>query len=151
MLVIGHIGLTPQSSCQLEGFKAQGRICESALDLSEDALAVQQAGAFSLLVEAVPPEFGKIITKKLSIPVLSIGARVHCDGQLLIVSDLLGLFQTFTPIFLKRYANLSEIVREAFENYIREDRAAKFPGETHTYSMLPGKFERLSGRISENP
>jgi 3-methyl-2-oxobutanoate hydroxymethyltransferase len=97
--------------------------------LIEDALAVQEAGAFSLLVEAVPPEVGKIITEKLSIPVLSIGDGVHCDGQLLIVSDLLGLFQTITPKFVKKYANLSGIIRGAFENYIREVRTAKFPRE----------------------
>ena len=97
MLVMGHIGLTPQSSGQLGGFKAQGQTVEAAVELIEDAKAIQEAGAFALLVEAVPPEVCKIIRDTLSIPVYSIGAGVEADGQLMIVSDLLGIFQAFTP------------------------------------------------------
>jgi len=100
MLVMGHIGLTPQSSGQLGGFKAQGRTMETAIDLVEDAKAIEEAGAFALLVEAVPPEVCKIIRDKLAIPVYSIGAGVDADGQLMIVSDLLGVLQAFTPKFV---------------------------------------------------
>jgi len=143
MVVMGHIGLTPQSSGQLGGFKAQGRTCESALELIKDAEAIQETGAFLLLLEAIPPEVGKIIAEKLSIPVLSIGAGIHCDGQLLIVSDLLGLFQAFTPKFVKKYANLAGIIQEAFETYVREVKKEQFPEEKHTYRMLDGEFEKL--------
>ena len=108
MLVMAHIGLTPQSSGQLGGFKAQGRTAETALELIEDAKAIQKAGAFSLLVEAVPPEVCKIIRDELTIPVYSIGAGIEADGQLMIVSDVLGIFQAFTAKFVKKYANLGE-------------------------------------------
>lgn len=143
MVVMGHIGLTPQSSGQLGGFKAQGRTCESAIELIKDAQAIQEAGASAILLEAIPSEVGKIITKKLSIPVLSIGAGSYCDGQLLIVNDLLGLFQAFIPKFVKKYANLAPIICEAFETYSREVREGKFPKEKHAYSMLEGEFEKL--------
>ena len=108
--VIGHIGLTPQSSGQLGGHKAQGRTLDAAKLVLEDAIAVQEAGAKMLLVEAVPPEVTKHIHATLEIPVYSIGAGVHCDGQLLIVSDLIGQFQAFTPKFVKKYCNIAEII-----------------------------------------
>jgi len=107
-MVMGHIGLTPQSSGQLGGFKAQGREAESARELIKDALAIQEAGAYALLLEAVPPELTVFIAKKLTIPVYSIGAGGPCDGQLLICGDMLGLFQAFTPKFVKKYANVAE-------------------------------------------
>ena len=100
-------------------------------------------------MEAIPPEVGKIITASLSIPVLSIGAGRDCDGQLLIVNDVLGLFQAFTPKFVKKYANLSETIKEAFETYAREVREGKFPEEKHTYRMLEGEFEKLKSFLSE--
>jgi 3-methyl-2-oxobutanoate hydroxymethyltransferase len=108
MLVMGHIGLTPQSSGQQGGFKAQGRTAEAAKEVVEDAMAIQAAGAFALLVEAVPPEVCGIIREKLSIPVYSIGAGWEADGQLMICSDVLGIFQAFTPKFVKKYENLGE-------------------------------------------
>ncbi len=108
MLVMGHIGLTPQSSGQLGGFKAQGRTAETAMELIEDAEAIEKAGAFALLVEAVPPEVNKIMRDALSIPVYSIGAGIHADGQLMICSDVLGIFQAFTPKFVKKYENLGQ-------------------------------------------
>ena len=147
MLVMGHIGLTPQSSGQLGGFKAQGRTAESGLDLMKDAQAIEEAGAFSLLLEAIPPELGGIITKRLRIPVYSIGAGIHCDGQLLIVSDMLGIFEAFTPKFVKKYANLSAEISNAFRRYIDDVRQEKFPEEKHTYSMAAGEFEKLQKLI----
>jgi 3-methyl-2-oxobutanoate hydroxymethyltransferase len=116
MLVMGHIGLTPQSSGQLGGFKAQGQTAETAIELLEDAKAIETAGAFALLVEAVPPEVCKVIRDTLAIPVYSIGAGVDADGQLMIVSDLLGIFQAFTPKFVKKYANLGVEIERSLGN-----------------------------------
>jgi 3-methyl-2-oxobutanoate hydroxymethyltransferase len=147
MLVMGHIGLTPQSSGQLGGFKAQGRTAESAMELVKDAIALEEAGAFALLLEAIPPELGEIISKKLKIPVLSIGAGMHCDGQLLIVNDLLGIFEAFTPKFVKKYANLSNDIVRAFKEYISDVREMRFPEEKHTYNMPPQELEKLRSMI----
>jgi len=149
MLVMGHIGLTPQSSGQLGGFKAQGRTAESAMDLIEDAKAVQSAGAFSLLVEAVPPEVCKIIRDELTIPVYSIGAGVDADGQVMIVSDILGIFQAFTPKFVKKYVNLAEMTLKALETYVEEVRAGKFPEAQHTYNMLEGELLKLKAALKK--
>ncbi|MEW6106221.1 MAG: 3-methyl-2-oxobutanoate hydroxymethyltransferase [Bacillota bacterium] len=142
--VMGHIGLTPQSSGQLGGFKAQGRTAEAARELILDAIAIQEAGAFAILLEAIPPEVGEAITKRLSIPVLSIGAGIHCDGQLLINGDMLGLVEAFTPKFVKKYANLAEIITAAIAEYIRDVRELKFPEEKHTYKMKEGEAEKLA-------
>lgn len=142
--VMGHIGLTPQSSGQLGGFKAQGRTAEAARELILDAIAIQEAGAFAILLEAIPPEVGEAITKRLSIPVLSIGAGIHCDGQLLINGDMLGLVEAFTPKFVKKYANLAETITAAIAEYIRDVRELKFPEEKHTYKMKEGEAEKLA-------
>lgn len=143
MLVMGHIGLTPQSSGQLGGFKAQGRTAQSAKDLLDDAEAIQQAGAFALLVEAVPPEVCKIIRDRLHIPVYSIGAGVEADGQLMICSDVLGTFQAFTPKFVKKYENIGQKSIDAFDEYFQEVRNRKFPAEEHTYKMVEGELDKL--------
>ena len=143
MLVMGHIGLTPQSSGQLGGFKAQGRTVETALELIEDAKAIQKAGAFSLLVEAVPPEVCKIIRDKLTIPVYSIGAGIDADGQLMIVSDILGIFQAFTAKFVKKYANLGGETLNALRAYADDVRARRFPEPQHTYNMIEGELAKL--------
>jgi 3-methyl-2-oxobutanoate hydroxymethyltransferase len=135
ILVMGHIGLTPQSSGQLGGFKAQGRDVISARELIKDALAVQEAGAFSILLEAVPPELTAFITKKLEIPVYSIGAG-QCDGQLLISGDMLGLFQAFTPKFVKKYAAVAEIEINALKEYVKEVKEGKFPTDDHVYHII---------------
>jgi 3-methyl-2-oxobutanoate hydroxymethyltransferase len=147
MVVIGHIGLTPQSSGQLGGHKAQGRTLESARMVIEDALAVQTAGAQMLLLEAVPPEVGGCITGKLDIPVLSIGAGLDCDGQLLIVSDMIGQFQAFTPKFVKKYCNVAKVVTVAMKEYVDEVRAKKFPTDEHCYHMLAGEKEKFEAEF----
>ncbi len=139
MVVMGHIGLTPQSSGQLGGHKAQGRTAEAAKLLVEDALAVQAAGAHMILLEAVPPEVGQYITRTLAIPVLSIGAGPGCDGQLLIVSDLTGQFQAFTPRFVKRYCDVAGMVTAAMRSYCEDVRSGAFPEEQHCYRMLEGE------------
>lgn len=143
MLVIGHIGLTPQSSGQLGGFKAQGRTAETAKALIDDAQAIQEAGAFALLVEAIPPEVCKIIRDTLSIPVYSIGGGIHADGQLMICSDILGQFQAFTPKFVKKYENIAEKCIQAFETYFAEVKEKSFPGDEHTYKMIDGELDKL--------
>lgn len=143
MLVMGHIGLTPQSSGQQGGFKAQGRTAETANQLIEDAKAIQEAGAFALLVEAVPPEVCKIIKDTLKIPVYSIGAGVDADGQLMICSDVLGIFQAFTPKFVKKYENLGEKTIKAFTEYINDTKNKRFPEDKHTYKMVEGELEKL--------
>ncbi len=142
--VIGHLGLTPQSSGQLGGFKAQGRDVKNARLVIEDALAVEQAGAYSLLLEAVPPELTKFIQEKLSIPVYSIGAG-PADGQLMICGDLLGMFQAFTPKFVKKYADLARIETDAFKAYIDDVLTGRFPEDQHVYHITdsPEAFAAL--------
>ncbi|MGD9300749.1 MAG: 3-methyl-2-oxobutanoate hydroxymethyltransferase [Desulfobacterales bacterium] len=149
IVVMGHIGLTPQSSGQLGGHKAQGRTAESARLVVEDALAVKEAGAQMILLEAIPPEVGKYITANLDIPVLSIGAGAHCDGQLLIVSDTIGQFQAFTPKFVKKYCNVAEIITKAMQDYAAEVRTGTFPGDEHCYAMIAGEEEKFLNLVKK--
>jgi 3-methyl-2-oxobutanoate hydroxymethyltransferase len=144
MLVMGHVGLTPQSTAALGGFRAQGRTAESARAIIEDAQAVFEAGAFALLVEAVPPEVTAVITAELPIPVYGIGAGADCDGQVMIVSDILGIFQAFTPKFVKKYASLGDEMQKVFEAYIQDVRTGVFPAAEHTYGMVAGEMEKLA-------
>ncbi|MBU1343169.1 MAG: 3-methyl-2-oxobutanoate hydroxymethyltransferase [Proteobacteria bacterium] len=139
IVVIGHIGLTPQSSGALGGHKAQGRTAKDAALVVEDALAVQAAGAQLLLVEAVPPEVAQYITQTLTIPVFSIGAGKECDGQLLIVSDLIGQFQAFTPKFVKKYCDVAAIITTAMKAYCADVREGRFPEDQHCYHMMDGE------------
>ncbi|MDR1732009.1 MAG: 3-methyl-2-oxobutanoate hydroxymethyltransferase [Synergistaceae bacterium] len=148
ILVMGHVGLTPQSSAQLGGFKAQGRDEKSARAVIEDALAVQEAGAFSVLAEGIPPEVTAFLAKKLEIPVYGIGAGL-CDGQVLICGDMLGYFQAFTPKFVKKYANVAEVSINGFKEYISDVRAKKFPGDEHIYKVVHGEEDALKGLFAE--
>jgi 3-methyl-2-oxobutanoate hydroxymethyltransferase len=147
MAVMGHIGLTPQASGALGGFKAQGRTLEGALEVIEDARAVYKAGAFSMLVEAVPPEVTKIIAAELPIPIYSIGAGVDCDGQVMICSDITGQFQAFTPKFVKRYGDVAGEIKKAFGAYVDEVKKRTFPGPEHCYAMVEGELEKLSAHL----
>jgi len=147
ILVIGHIGLTPQSSGQLGGFKAQGRTAESAEELIKDALAIQEAGAFSLLLEAVPPELGKAIAELLEIPVYGIGAGAFTDGQLLINGDMLGYFEAFTPKFVKKYANLAKTITDALKEYVEDVHEGRFPAPEHSYSVLKEEREKFDSVV----
>ncbi len=151
MSVMGHIGLTPQSSGQLGGFKAQGRTADTAMELIKDALAIENAGAFALLVEAVPPEVGLKISEMLKIPVLGIGAGMYTDGQVLIIGDMLGYFEAFTPKFVKKYANLAEVIDKAFREYIDDVRTGKFPEEKHCYRMVEGELDKLESMLKNLP
>ena len=145
IVVFGHIGLTPQSSGQLGGFKAQGRTIDSARELIKDAIAVEEAGALALLLEAVPPEVTEFIAKKLTIPVYSIGAGLPCDGQLIICGDMLGQFQAFTPKFVKKYANVAEVITNAFKEYVDDVKNERFPEDKHVYHIKDSieEFEEL--------
>lgn len=150
IVVCGHIGLTPQSSGQLGGHKAQGRTLESAKLVVGDAEALAEAGVQLLLLEAVPPEVAGHIRARLPIPVLGIGAGGQVDGQLLIVSDVLGTFQAFTPRFVRRYAELGRIAAEALGDYVADVREGRFPEEQHCYRMLEGeagKFAEWTGQL----
>lgn len=149
ILVCGHIGLTPQSSGPLGGFKAQGLDPESARFVIEDALAVEESGAYALLVEAVPPELTRFIAKKLTIPVYSIGAGGPCDGQLLICGDMIGLFQAFTPKFVKVYANVAETITKAFSDYANDVRTGAFPSDEHCYHVRKGTEEEYAAMLKE--
>ena len=149
MVVCGHIGLTPQSSGQLGGHKAQGRTAESAKLVIEDALAIEEAGAQLLLLEAVPPEVAAFIAGRLAIPVYSIGAGPDCDGQLLIVSDMIGQFQAFTPKFVRKYADVAGVVTEAMRQYVRDVQGGAFPADEHCYHMLEGESEKLAKLLKQ--
>lgn len=147
IVVMGHIGLTPQSSGQLGGHRAQGRTADTAKLVYEDAVAVCDAGAQMLLVEAVPPEVCGFITRKLDIPVLSIGAGPNADGQLLIVSDMIGQFQAFTPKFVKKYCQVADIITSAMAAYCDEVRSQHFPSKEHCYGMIEGEAEKFLNQI----
>ncbi|MGI6603742.1 MAG: 3-methyl-2-oxobutanoate hydroxymethyltransferase [bacterium] len=141
--VMGHIGLTPQSIAMLGGFKSQGRNLEAAENLINDAKALEEAGAVALLLEAMPPEVGRIITQRAGIPVIGIGAGPYTHGQLLIVHDMLGFFDAFTPKFVKKYANLNEIIAKALSEYVADVKSGSFPASEHCYKMQPGEAEAL--------
>jgi len=145
MLLMGHIGLTPQSSGALGGFKAQGRTAEAAQTIVEDAIAVYEAGAFSVLVEGVPPEVTAAIRRSVPVPVYGIGAG-DCDGQIMVCSDILGFFQAFTPKFVKRYGNVADEYRKVFAAYSEDVRKGAFPGEEHVYRMAAGEAAKLAGK-----
>ena len=143
--VMGHVGLTPQSATMLGGFKTQGKTAEAAQQLVEDALALEQVGAFSVVLEAVPSPVAAEITRRLSVPTIGIGAGRETDGQVLVYHDLLGLTEGHLPRFVKRYANLSREIRDALEAYAEDVRAGTFPGDEHTYEMSEDELETFSG------
>jgi 3-methyl-2-oxobutanoate hydroxymethyltransferase len=146
--VMAHIGLTPQSATMLGGFKAQGRTAVKATQLLEDALALEAAGAFSLVLEAVPAPVAARITEALTVPTIGIGAGVDCDGQVLVWHDVLGLYEGRAPRFVKQYADLATAIREALEAYAADVRERRFPEEQHTYSMPEEElvlFEEAAG------
>lgn len=141
--VMGHIGLTPQSINVFGGFKVQGKSEEAARALLADAKAVEEAGAFAVVIEAVPAALAQMITDAVSIPTIGIGAGAGCDGQILVYQDMLGMFSDFTPKFVKRYANVGEVMREAFANYAAEVASGAFPTEEHTYKIKDDVLEKL--------
>ena len=149
--VMGHIGLTPQSATMLGGFKTQGRTAERALELVEEALELERAGCFSIVLEAVPSAVAARITELLEIPTFGIGAGVGCDGQVLVYHDLLGLTEGHLPRFVKRYANLSAEIKGALTDYAEEVRSGAFPDEEHSYSMDAGELAEFEAALQSRP
>lgn len=141
--VMGHIGLTPQSVNAFGGFKVQGKSEEAAKKLIEDALAVEKSGAFALVMEGVPSKLAAMVTEKLSIPTIGIGAGDKCDGQILVYQDMLGMFSDFTPKFVKKYENLGDRMRNAFATYIDEVKNGSFPSEEHGFKIDEEVIEKL--------
>lgn len=131
--VIGHLGLTPQSVNAFGGFKVQGRDEENAKRILNDALLLEQAGVFAITLEGIPADLAKNISEKLTIPTIGIGAGKDCDGQVLVINDMLGMFNDFVPKFVKQYADLNSIISNSVKSYIDEVQKGEFPGEEHTY------------------
>jgi 3-methyl-2-oxobutanoate hydroxymethyltransferase len=147
--VMGHLGLTPQTATMLGGFKAQGRTAEKAVRLFEDALALEEAGCFAVVLEAVPAPVAARITEALTIPTIGIGAGKGCDGQVLVWHDLLGLYQGHAPRFVKQYANLAGEIQRALEAYVTEVRSGAFPEEQHTYSIPDDELAEFEAGVSD--
>jgi 3-methyl-2-oxobutanoate hydroxymethyltransferase len=145
--VMGHLGLTPQSVNALGGFRPQGKSASAARRIYEDALLLQEAGCFSLVLESVPDRLAQAISRKLSIPTIGIGAGAGCDGQVLVTHDLLGLFDRFTPRFVKKYASLKAIMLEAFQDYIEDVETRRFPAGEHTVEMADAEWEQLAREL----
>ena len=141
--VMGHLGLTPQSVHQLGGFRAQGKTATAAKRLLEDAKILEDAGAFSIVLESVPARLAEYISKQISIPTIGIGAGAGCDGQVLVTHDLLGLFDRFTPKFVKKYANLHKVMNKAFAEYIDEVETKQFPADEHTVEMSDDEWNEF--------
>ncbi|MBQ8983074.1 MAG: 3-methyl-2-oxobutanoate hydroxymethyltransferase [Lachnospiraceae bacterium] len=141
--VVAHLGLTPQSINAFGGFRVQGKTEAAAKKLIEDAHKVQEAGAFALTLEAVPSKLATLITKQLTIPTIGIGAGNGCDGQVLVNQDMLGTFSDFTPKFVKRYANVGEIMKEAYKAYIADVQSGAFPAAENEYTVDDSVLEKL--------
>jgi 3-methyl-2-oxobutanoate hydroxymethyltransferase len=145
--VMGHVGLTPQSATMLGGFKAQGRTADKAERLYEDALALEAAGCFAIVLEAVPAPDAARVTEALEVPTIGIRAGAACDGQVLVWHDLLGLYEGKAPRFVKRYANLAAAAQQALEAYVSDVREGRFPEEQHTYAIPDEELEEFEARL----
>ena len=145
--VVGHIGLTPQHISKLGGYKAQGTALETGSRVIEDAIAVEKAGAFAIILECVPDQISKIVTERLKIPTISYGAGIHCDGQGLVAHDILGIFDKFTPKFVKKYSNLGQQIQDVFEEYVEDVVNKQFPADEHTFHI---KKDQLDAVIKRN-
>ncbi|MDD3395537.1 MAG: 3-methyl-2-oxobutanoate hydroxymethyltransferase [Anaerotignum sp.] len=141
--VMGHLGLTPQSVNAFGGFKVQGKSEETAKQLIADAVALEEAGAFSIVLEGIPAKVAALITKAVSIPTIGIGAGKECDGQILVYQDMLGMFDDFVPKFVKQYANVGKTMKEAIGMYIEEVEQGQFPEEKHTFKIDEAQIKKL--------
>lgn len=145
--VQGHIGLTPQTISKLGGFRVQGKSVEAGLRLIEDAIALEEAGCFSIVLEGIPEKVAALITKRLTIPTIGIGAGKGCDGQVLVLHDMLGMFDRFTPKFVKKYADFHGTGVAALQQYIKEVEEGVFPGPEHSYPMSDEVYEALVAEL----
>lgn len=143
--VCGHIGLTPQSATALSGYKVQGRTAEAAKKLLNDALALEAAGAFMIVLECIPAQVAELISKRLAIPTIGIGGGAACDGQVLVFHDTLGLFERFVPKFVKQFETLGVKARDALSAYAVEVRSGAFPDEAHSFSMNEEQLQKIYG------
>jgi len=141
--VMGHLGLTPQSVNTFGGFKVQGKNESAAKKLIEDAVLLEQAGAFSIVLEGIPEKVAELITNSVSIPTIGIGAGKNCDGQILVYQDMLGMFNDFIPKFVKQYANIGTVMKEAISTYVREVQEGIFPEEKHTFKIDESELQKL--------
>ena len=149
--VMGHVGLTPQSADQRGGFKVQGKDAQAAEELIEHAKDLQRLGCFSIVLECIPDKIAEIITAELSIPTIGIGAGVHCDGQVLVTHDLLGLFSRYHPKFVKQYVNLAPLIVQAVQQYAKEVREGKFPDEEHSFKMKEEEIKKMRSTLRLAP
>jgi len=145
--VMGHIGLTPQHISLLGGYRVQGRDVQTARRVIDDALAIEEAGAFAIILECVPNQISKIVTERLRIPTISYGAGESCDGQGLVAHDILGMFDKFTPKFVKKYTELGEQIHEAFEAYVSDVVSGQFPTDAHSFHIKKEDLEKVMGQI----
>ena len=141
--VMGHIGLTPQSVNAFGGFKVQGKSELAAKQLIEDAVLLEKAGAFSIVLEGIPEKVAELITNAVSIPTIGIGAGKHCDGQILVYQDMLGMFNDFVPKFVKQYANIGNVMKEAIGSYVKEVQEGTFPEQKHTFKIDENELQKL--------
>ncbi len=141
--VMGHVGLTPQRADEIGGFVVQGRDAQTAQKLIQQAKALEKAGCFSLVLECVPDAISKMISEQLKIPTIGIGAGVHCDGQVLVTYDLLGLFVRFHPKFVKQYADLSSVIKSAVGKFTEEVKGGQFPDDAHSFSIKPEELKKI--------
>ena len=141
--VVAHLGLTPQSINAFGGFKVQGKSEAAAKKLLRDARAIEEAGAFAVVLECVPAKLAELVTKELRIPTIGIGAGNVCDGQVLVYQDMLGMFSDFTPKFVKRFANVGEVMKDAFRSYCKEVQEGTFPAKEHEYTIADDILEKL--------
>jgi 3-methyl-2-oxobutanoate hydroxymethyltransferase len=144
--VLGHLGLTPQTVSKLGGYKVQGKDQKSADKILEQALKLEKAGCFAIILECMPDKVSEIITKALNIPTISCGAGVSCDGQVLVTNDMVGLFDKFVPKFVKQYIKLAPLISSAFIKYREEVASGKFPGPEHTFTIKEEELEKLKNR-----
>jgi 3-methyl-2-oxobutanoate hydroxymethyltransferase len=147
--VMGHIGLTPQTTAKLGGFRVQGKDAATGLQLLKDAKALERAGCFAIVLEAIPDRIAKLITERLSIPTTGIGAGPHCSGQTLVLHDMVGLFDRFVPRFAKRYTNVSAQIDEALRQFQAEVRAGEFPKAEHGFTIKDDAYEAVLAALEE--
>ena len=149
--VMGHVGLTPQTATALGGYRSQGRTAERALDVARDALALQEAGCFAIVFEAVPSEFTQAVHSQLEIPIIGIGAGPAADGQVLVFHDLLGIYDGHAARFVKRYAAVREEMEKGVAAYVEDVRERRYPEPEHGYQMAPDEADRLKQLLADVP
>jgi len=148
--VMAHIGLTPQLMSKLGGFRVQGKDALTGVQLLKDALALERAGCFAIVLEAIPDRVAQLITERLRIPTIGIGAGAHCDGQNLVLHDMVGLFDRFTPKFVKRYANCWELISQALTAFQEDVRKGEFPKAEHSFTMKEDEYQAMLQQLAKN-